>query len=108
MFFVCVQGHADDADVTDDRSFFSFSFCYPFLFVFLPFVIPIRRAKILIRGHLHHLRHPRAIKHRFARKKTSFSGRLNVVSFVSYNKDTTSRAPIVGICRLMSINVSFC
>ena len=58
-FCVCVQWHADNADVTDDRSFFSF--CYPFLFVFLPFVIPIRRAKILIRGHLHHLRHRRAI-----------------------------------------------
>ena len=69
MFFVCVQGHADDADVTDDRSFFSFSFCYPFLFVFLPFVISIRRAKILICGHLHYLRHPRAIKTSFCKEE---------------------------------------
>ena len=65
---MCVQWHADDADVTM-TAIFSFSFCYPFLFVFLPFVISTRMAKILIRGHLHYLRHPRAIKTSYCKEE---------------------------------------
>ena len=94
--FLCVQWHADDADVTDDRSFSFYFFCN-----FSPFchlhpqgqdINPrssassvssachssIRKVKILIRGHPYHPRHLRAIKHRFARNETLFCEGENI------------------------------
>ena len=75
---MCVLWHADDADVTDDRSFFLFIF----FVIFPPFVISTRRAKILIRGHLHHPCHRRAIRREALYIRFTAAGFFGVLSVI--------------------------
>ena len=44
-------------------------FSFYFFVIYPPFVISTRRAKLLIRGHLHHPRHLRAIKTSFCKEE---------------------------------------
>ena len=79
---MCVQWHADDADVTDDRSFFLFLFVILSSLFSFPFVISTRRAKILIRGHLHHPCHRRAIRREALYIRFTAAGFFGVLSVI--------------------------